>query len=104
MTMTDETLPAPNYLSGNRRQLGGQSTEGMGAPPQPYISIEAQKFTLYDATGASYEPPTYGPIITHLNAQTGEQEPMQGSPQGVYLDAVLVDVNERMSKVYYANA
>jgi len=102
--MTDETLPAPNYLTGNRRQLGVQSTEGMGAPPQPYISIEAQKFTLYDASGAAFDPGNYGPIFTHLNPQTNQQEATQGSPQGVYLDAVLCDVNEKMSKVYYANA
>jgi len=103
-TMTEEKLPAPNYLAGNRRQLGVQSTEGMGSPPVPYISIEAQKFTLYDTAGASYEPPTYGPIITYVNSQTGEVLPAQGSPQGVYLDVVLVDVNEKMSKVYYASA
>ena len=101
--MTEEKLPAPNYLAGNRRQLGVQSTEGMGAPPVPYISIEAQKFTLYDTAGASYEPPTYGPIITYVNSQTGEVLPAQGSPQGVYLDVVLVDGNQVMSKVYYAS-
>jgi len=100
--MTEEKLPAPNYLAGDRRQLGVQSTEGMGAPPVPYISIEAQKFTLYDTAGASYEPPTYGPIITYVNSQTGEVLPAQGSPQGVYLDVVLVDVNQVMSKVFYA--
>jgi hypothetical protein len=102
--MTDNNLPAPNHLAGNRRQLGQQSTEGMGAPPVPYISIEAQKFTLYDTAGASFEPPTYGPIYTYVNAQTGEILPVQGSPQGLYLDCVLLDVNEKMSKVYYANA
>src|SRR5215469_5679221 len=91
----NQQIQAPDYLSGDRRRVGVQSMEGMGVPPLPYISIEAQKFTLVDAAGATYEPPTYGAIFT----QGGQ--PVQGSPLGIYLDAILVDANEKMSKVYY---
>lgn len=91
----------PAHLQGGRRQLGQQSTEGMGAPPVPYISIEAQKFTLVDASGQTMEMPTFGPIFTQLD-QAGNEVAIPGSPVGIYLDVTLVDVNEHMSKIYYA--
>jgi len=94
------TLPA--HLQGDRRQLGAVSVEGMGMPPAPYISIEGQKFTLIDAAGGTLELPTYGPIFVQRD-QAGNEIAVQGSPVGIYLDAVLVDVNHNMSKVYYAN-
>lgn len=96
----DMQLPA--HLQGDRRQLGAQSVQGMGMAPVPYISIEGQKFTLVDAAGQTFAPPTYGPIFTQRDQQ-GNEVAVQGSPVGLYLDVVLVDVNEHISKTYYAN-
>lgn len=86
--------------SARAAQVTQDSTHGMGAPPCPIIGINGNRFTLIDASGDTRQMPTMGPIFTTIDAQ-GRTVPVQGSPVGPYLDAVLVDVNPSMSKVFF---
>lgn len=88
---------APAHLQGNRRQVAAASVQGMGTLPTPYISIgDGNHFTLVDAQGVEMPWQAFGPLpyVTPQGAQA----------QGLYLDAVVVDVNEHMSKSYYVDA
>lgn len=55
---------------------------GMGSPP--YVSIMGNRFTLVDETGAEEGVATYDPKT------------------GPYLDCVIADIGDHMSKIYYA--
>ena len=68
----------------------------MGTLPQPYISIEGGAFTLVDAQGMQMPWQRLG-LLPHMTQQ-GQQM------QGLCLDAVVVDINEHMSKAYYVDA
>jgi hypothetical protein len=50
----------------------------------PHVSIESNRFTLIDASNNEIPVPTFDPQI------------------GVYLDAAIIDVNQAMSRMYYA--
>ncbi len=93
--MNQQITQAPTHLQGNRRQVAAQSIAGMGTLPQPYISIEGGRFTLVDAQGMKM-PWQRLAALPRLTDQ-GQQL------QGLCLDAVVVDVNEHMSKAYYVD-
>lgn len=80
--MANPSLPAYlQSLSLPNRAETAVANLGTGTPP--YISLKANRFTLVDAAGA--EEPV---------------ETMDGKI-GFYLDCILVDLNDHMSKVYY---
>jgi hypothetical protein len=89
-----------HYLTrGGRKQVGSVSVQGMGSAPIPTINIGSSKFTLTDAANNEMAVPTMGPIFVEADGR-----PKEGSPVGPYLDAVLVDVNEIMSKSFWGSA
>ncbi|PWU21870.1 MAG: hypothetical protein C5B50_00875 [Verrucomicrobia bacterium] len=84
-----------HLIGGERRQLGAKATEKLGAPPVAYISIRGPagvgQFTLFDTAGQSKAVTTFGQIRPN--------DPQ--SPVGNYLDAVLVDAGDNVSRAYY---
>lgn len=81
------TNQLPAYLQ--QRQSKGLAQDlianlGTGSPP--YVSIANNRFTLIDSAGAEEPVATYDPKT------------------GPYLDCVVVDSNEHMSKVFYDKA
>lgn len=83
--MSNPSLPAYlQSLSLPNRAETAVANLGTGTPP--YISLKANRFTLVDAAGA--EEPV---------------ETMDGKI-GFYLDCIIADLNDHMSKVYYDKA
>lgn len=77
----------PAHLQGYvSKPLSKQVATNIGSAAPPYISIEGNKYTLIDAAG---------------NAQPAGQYDQQ---LGVYLDCVIWDVADHISKVYYEKA
>lgn len=77
----------PAHLQGfASKSLSKQVATNIGSAAPPYISIEGNKYTLIDAAG---------------NAQPAGQYDQQ---LGVYLDCVIWDVADHISKVYYEKA
>lgn len=77
--------PLPAYLTQSQGpRLAERTVQHLGAAAQPYLSIEGNRFTLIDATGAEE------PVIT-VDAQTGMP----------YIDGVVIDALEVESKIYY---
>lgn len=91
----NQIVQAPTHLQGNRRQVAAAAVQGMGTLPQPYISIEGGTFTLVDAQGNQMPWQRLG-LIPQVTAQAQQI-------QALCLDAVVVDVNEHMSKSYYVD-
>lgn len=81
--MTQNQLPA--HLQGHvNRALADRTLDHLGIGSPPYISIMGNKFQAVDTTGARK------PVGAH-------------DPQlGVYLDCVVVDMGDVISKIYYA--
>jgi len=83
--MTFSNVPA-HIASRNRRGLAQQASAGLGTGMPPYISIKGNRFTLFDAGGNSRPVETYDPQM------------------GPYLDCIIVDANQKVSKIYYSEA
>ena len=66
------------------RDVGATLSHNLGTAAPPYVSIAGNRFTLIDAAGNEQPVPTFDPQI------------------GVYLDAVIIDANEHLSRTYYA--
>lgn len=83
--MNQPALPA--YLLNRQSGKIAQNLIGnLGAGTPPFISLKANRFTLIDSAGAEEPVETYDPKI------------------GPYLDCVIVDSNDHLSKVYYDKA
>jgi len=68
------------------RKLSQTAAANIGTAAPPYISIQGNRFTLIDAAGNEAPVPTYDPTL------------------GVYLDCVIFDINDHLSKVWYGAA
>jgi hypothetical protein len=66
------------------RDIGTTLSHNLGTAPPPYVSIAGNRFSLIDAAGNEQPVPTFDPQI------------------GVYLDACVIDANEHISRIYYA--
>ena len=64
-------------------KLAEQTAAHLGAGSPPFISIQGNRFTLIDATGAEQPIQTFDPQI------------------GVYLDCVIADAGDVLSKIFY---
>jgi hypothetical protein len=81
------TYQVPDHIaSRNRRGIADQASTGIGTGMPPYISIRSNRFTLFDAAGNSRPVETYDPQL------------------GPILDCIVVDANQKVSKIYYAEA
>jgi hypothetical protein len=75
----------PAYLQNyEARDVGADLSRNLGSAMPPHVSIESNRFTLIDASNNEIPVPTFDPQI------------------GVYLDAAIIDVNQAMSRMYYA--
>lgn len=85
--LTPQNLGAmqlPAHLQGfTSNKLSQQVAANIGSAAPPYVSIQGNKFTLVDAAGNEQPTGAYDPQI------------------GVYLDAVIIDVANNISKVYF---
>lgn len=63
--------------------VGAALSQNLGSAMPPHVSIEGGRFKLIDASNNEIPVATFDPQI------------------GVYLDAVIIDVNEHMSRTYY---
>lgn len=66
--------------------IGASLSANLGSAMPPHVSIGGGRFTLIDAGNNEIPVPTFDPQI------------------GVYLDACIVDVNEKMSRIYFAGS
>ena len=66
------------------RDIGTTLSHNLGTAAPPYVSIAGNRFMLIDAAGNEQPVPTFDPAI------------------GVYLDACIIDANEHISRIYYA--
>lgn len=81
--MTQSQLPA--YLQNYQApDIGSTLSANLGSAMPPHVSIGGGRFTLIDAGNNEIPVPTFDPAL------------------GVYLDAVIVDVNSVMSRIYFA--
>lgn len=64
--------------------IGATLAQNLGSAMPPHVSIGGNRFTLVDAANNEIPVPTFDPKI------------------GVYLDACIVDVNDVMSRIYFA--
>jgi hypothetical protein len=64
--------------------IGATLSQNLGSSMPPHVSIGGNRFTLVDAANNEIPVPTFDPKL------------------GVYLDACIVDVNDVMSRVYFA--
>jgi hypothetical protein len=80
--MTDLQLPA-HLLNRANRGIAAQLALSLPSGAQPYLSIEGNRFTLYDAAGNE--------------RQVGAMDPQVG----MYVDVVVADSNPHISKIYY---
>jgi len=77
----------PAYLQSRAApKLAENLASHLGAGTPPYVSIAGNRLTLVDATGAEEPVATYDPKT------------------GPYLDCVIVDALDRISKIYYDKA
>ena len=75
----------PAYLQAfEAPDVGAALSANLGSAMPPHVSIEGGRFTLIDASNNEIPVPTFDPKI------------------GVYLDACIIDVNQAMSRMYYA--
>jgi hypothetical protein len=75
----------PSYLQQYQApDVGAYLSCNLGSAMPPHVSIESNRFTLIDASNNEIPVPTFDPQI------------------GVYLDAAIIDVNQAMSRMYYA--
>lgn len=80
-----QNLPA--YLQQYQApDIGAALSANLGSAMPPHVSIGGGRFTLIDAGNNEIPVPTFDPAI------------------GVYLDACIVDVNEKMSRIYFAGS
>lgn len=80
-------MQLPAHLQGYQsRKLSQTAAANIGTAAPPYISIQGNRFTLVDAAGNEVPVPTYDPAI------------------GVYLDCVIFDIGDHLSKVFYGAA
>lgn len=81
------TNQLPAYLQNRQSKgLAQDLIANLGTGSPPYVSIANNRFTLIDSAGAEEPVATYDPKT------------------GPYLDCVVVDSNEHMSKVFYDKA
>lgn len=66
--------------------IAASLSANLGSAMPPHVSIGGGRFTLIDAGNNEIPVPTFDPAI------------------GVYLDACIVDVNEKMSRIYFAGS
>ena len=66
--------------------VGAALSANLGSAMPPHVSIGGGRFTLIDASNNEIPVPTFDPAI------------------GVYLDAAIIDVNQHMSRMYFAEA
>jgi hypothetical protein len=84
--MTTPMLPA--YLqNSNLPDFTDRLGQNLGSGSPPYVSIMGNRFTLFDSSGDS-EP------VTTVDPKTGVP----------YLDCVIIDFNEHLSKIHYGQA
>lgn len=77
----------PSYLQQyTAPDIGAALSANLGSAMPPHVSIGGGRFTLIDAGNNEIPVPTFDPAI------------------GVYLDACIVDVNEKMSRIYFAGS
>jgi hypothetical protein len=81
--MTQAQLPA-HLQRFQARDIGTTLSHNLGTAAPPYVSIAGGRFSLIDAAGNEQPVPTFDPAI------------------GVYLDACVIDANEHISRIYYA--
>src|SRR3972149_2288137 len=80
-----QTFQLPAHLQGfQSNQLSKTVAANIGTSAPPYISIEGNKFPLTDAAGNAQPAGAFDQAI------------------GVYLDCVVFDINDHLSKVYYS--
>lgn len=74
----------PSYLQQyTAPDIGAALSANLGSAMPPHVSIEDNRFMLIDAGNNETPVPTFDPKI------------------GPYLDACIVDVNEKMSRIYF---
>src|ERR1700743_385475 len=79
------TQNLPAYLQQYQApDIAASLSANLGSAMPPHVSIGGGRFTLIDAGNNEIPVPTFDPQI------------------GVYLDACIVDVNEKMSRIYFA--
>src|ERR1700688_1737923 len=66
------------------RDIGTTLSHNLGTAAPPYVSIAGNRFSLIDAAGNEQPVASFDP------------------PIGVYLDACVIDANEHISRIYYA--
>lgn len=81
--MTQSQLPV-HLQKYNVPDVGAALSQNLGSAMPPHVSIGGGRFTLIDASNNEIPVPTFDPKI------------------GVYLDACIIDVNEKMSRQYFA--
>ena len=83
--MTQQNLPA--YLQQYQApDVGATLSANLGSAMPPHVSIGGGRFTLVDASNNEIPVPTFDPVL------------------GVYLDAVIIDSNPVMSRIYFSGA
>ena len=79
------TQNLPAYLQQYEApDVGAALSANLGSAMPPHVSIGGGRFTLIDAGNNEIPVPTFDPVL------------------GVYLDACIVDVNNVMSRIYFA--
>ncbi len=77
----------PAYLQQYQApDIAASLSANLGSAMPPHVSIGGGRFTLIDAGNNEIPVPTFDPKI------------------GVYLDACIIDVNEKMSRIYFAGS
>jgi hypothetical protein len=77
----------PSYLQALQApDIGAALSANLGSAMPPHVSIGGGRFTLIDAGNNEIPVPTFDPAI------------------GVYLDACIIDVNEHVSRIYFAGS
>jgi hypothetical protein len=78
-------MQLPSHLQKYQtKDIGATLSHNLGTAAPPYVSIAGNRFALIDAAGNEQPVPTFDPQI------------------GVYLDACIMDANEHISRIYYA--
>ena len=81
------TNQLPAYLQNYQApDVGATLSANLGSAMPPHVSIGGGRFTLIDAGNNEIPVPTFDPQL------------------GVYLDAAIIDVNNVMSRIYFAGA
>lgn len=74
------------------RGLAARVSQNLGTSSPPYLSLMGNRFTLIDAAGNEQPIQTY---------EGDPNKVMRGQAVGPYCDVTIIDVNDRVSRIFY---